>query len=442
MKSSGEEHMVSANEAVISGVPVTETPSPPAAWKRWSILALLAVGALIAFVDRTSISSALAAPSFKHHFHLSNLDRGWINSAFFWSYAALQIPMGWVVDRYGVKRAYTVCFIIWCAASALTGLTTTLAALIVMRLVVGAAEAVVVPASYRWIRNNFHEGQSGTAVGLYMLGTKFGPAIGAPVAAWLIVAYDWRAMFFITGAVGLVWLLPWLFMVKNDLPKKSEMVAVRAKASAVPMKNILASPLVWGTLVVNFCYNYFTFYCMTWMPAYLVEHRGLTLEKMGLYSFFSFAGIAIVALAAGWVADKLIARGGDAVVVRKSFVIAGFLVASTVILGAKTDNTALALFWNVFSLSGLGLATANNLALCRLTLIPKPAVGVVTGIQQVAVSLAGMVAPILSGWLLDVSGGYTVPMYVIFAFLLLGAVTTLFVLRRDWAPKVPEGVEI
>jgi len=433
--------MASYSETAVGGAAANEK-TVQALWVRWAILALLAVGALIAFVDRTSISSALAVPHFKAHFHLSNLGRGWINSAFFWSYAAMQIPMGWVVDRYGVKTPYTICFVLWCAASALTGLTTTLTALIVMRLIVGAAEAVVVPASYRWIRNNFHEGQSGTAVGFYMLGTKFGPAIGAPVAAWLIAAYDWRAMFFITGGVGLVWLLPWLFMVKNDLPKKADMAAVRAKASAVPMKNILASPLVWGTLVVNFCYNYFTFYCMTWMPAYLVEQRGLSLEKMGLYSFFSFAGIAIVALVAGWTADKLIARGGDAVVVRKAFVVAGFLVASTVILGARATNVGEALFWNVASLSGLGLATANNLALCRLTLIPKPAVGVVTGVQQVAVSLAGMVAPILSGWLLDVSGGYQLPMYVIFAFLLLGAVTTLFVLRREWAPKVPDGVVI
>jgi ACS family D-galactonate transporter-like MFS transporter len=438
MKKPGEASMASYSETA-SGGPVADEATTQALWKRWAILALLAMGALIAFVDRTSISSALAVPHFKQHFHLSNLDRGWINSAFFWSYAALQIPMGWVVDRYGVKVPYTICFVLWCVASALTGLTTSLAALVVMRLIVGAAEAVVVPASYRWIRNNFHEGQSGTAVGLYMLGNKFGPAIGAPVAAWLIVAYDWRAMFFITGAVGLVWLLPWLFMVKNDLPKKVDMAAVHRDASVMPFRNVLASPLVWGTLVVNFCYNYFTFYCMTWMPAYLVEQRGLSLAKMGLYSFFSFAGIAIVALAAGWTADKLIARGGDAVVVRKAFVVAGFLVASTVILGARATNVGEALFWNVASLSGLGLATANNLALCRLTLIPKPAVGIVTGVQQVAVSLAGMVAPILSGWLLDVSGGYQLPMYVIFAFLLLGAVTTLFVLRREWAPKIPDG---
>lgn len=416
----------------------TAGPAALSAGKRWFILALLALGALIAFVDRTSISSALAVPSFKDHFQLSDVDRGWVNSAFFWSYALLQIPMGWVVDRYGVKTPYTICFVLWCIASAATGLMTTLAGLIVMRLVVGAAEAVVVPASYRWIRNNFREGQSGTAVGLYMLGNKAGPAIGAPVAAWLIIAYDWRAMFVITGAVGLVWLLPWLFLVKNDLPKAGDMAAIRKKASAVSLGTILKSPLVWGTLVVCFCYNYFTFYCMTWMPAYLVEQRGLSLERMGLYSFFSFAGIAIVALAAGWAADKIIERGGDAVFVRKAFVIAGFVTACTVLLGARTQSLEWALFWNVTSLSGLGLATANNLALCRLTLIPAPAVGLVTGVQQVATSLAGIVAPILSGWLLHVSGGYELPMQVIFVFLLIGAAATLLLLNPKWAPKIPE----
>jgi MFS family permease len=402
---------------------------------RWAILALLSVGALIAFVNRTNISSALVVPAFKAQFHLTDVDRGWVNSAFFWSYAVLQVPMGWVVDRYGVKLPYTLCFLFWCAASALTGLSTTLAGLIVMRLVVGAAEAVVVPASYRWIRNNFAEGQSGTAVGLYMLGTKIGPAIGAPVAAWLIVASGWQAMFLITGALGLVWLVPWLLMVERDLPVAGKRAAAR-RASAVPASRLLASPLVWGTLVVNFCYNYFTFYCMTWMPAYLVERRHLSLEKMGLYSFFSFAGIAIVALAAGWAADRMIARGQDAVRVRKGFTIAGFLLASTVVLGAYATSLNAALFWNVASLSGLGLATANNLALCRLTLIPAPAVGLVTGFQQVATSLAGIVAPILSGWLLHASGGYDLPMQVIFLFLIVGALTTAFVLRADWAPRV------
>jgi len=418
----------------ISDAPPAAEPAKKAR-SQWAILVLLALGALIAYVDRTSISSAIAALSFREHFDLSDVDRGWVNSAFFWSYAVFQIPMGWVVDRYGVKWPYAICFLLWCVASALTGLTTALESLIIMRLIVGAAEAVVVPASYRWIRDNFREGQSGTAVGVYMLGAKAGPALGAPVAAWLITAYSWQIMFIITGALGIVWLVPWLMMVKNDAPAGGATRKRRA-ASAVPMSAIMSSPMVWGTLIVAFCYNYFTFYCMTWMPAYLVEQRGLSLERSGLYTFFSFAGIAIVSVLAGWVADKMIERGGNSVFIRKMFVIVGFLGASTVILGGYAESLGWALFWNVFSLSFVGLSTANNLALCRLTLIPAPAVGLVTGVQQVATSLAGIVAPILSGWLLHVSGGYQAPMQVIFVFLLIGAAATFFLLQPKWAPKV------
>ena len=408
----------------------------PASAAAWAVLLLLALGVMIAFVDRTSISSALADGPFIQHFGMTDIDRGWVNAAFFWSYGLIQVPAGWLVDRYGVKTPYTVCFVLWCLATAVTGLISTMFALVLMRFIVGAAEAVVMPASYRWIRNNFKEGQSGTAVGLFAMGNKFGPAIGAPIAAWLITAYDWRVMFIATGAVGLVWLLPWMFLVKNDLPRREDMAAIKRKASSVTFPSILSSPLVWGTLVVNFCYGYFTFFCMTWMPSYLVEERGLSLEKSGLFTFFSFAGIAIVALIAGWLADKLIARGGDPVFVRKAFVIAGFIGACTVLLGAKAESLNAALFWNVFSLSFLGLATANNLALCRLTLIPAPAVGLVTGVQQVATSLAGGVAASLSGWLLHVSGSYDLPMMVIFVFLVIGALTTWLVLRPEWAPKI------
>jgi MFS family permease len=404
--------------------------------KRWFILGLLALGAVVAFVDRTSISSALAVGDFKLHFNLTDLDRGAINSAFFWSYALLQVPMGWVVDRYGVKTPYTICFFIWCLASAATGAMTALWGLILMRLLVGAAEAVVVPASYRWIRSNFRDDQSGLAVGIYMLGTKLGPAIGAPLAAWLITSYDWRLMFVITGLAGLLWLIPWTMLVDKSAPAGDTKAK---KKSAIPIQDILASPLVWGTLIINFCYNYFTFYCMTWMPAYLVEERGLSLSKMGLYSFFSFAGIAIVALASGWIADVIIKRGGDPVWTRKWFVVGGFAIACTEVLGAMTNDVNVALFWNVVSLSGLGLATANHLALCRLTLIPAPAVGLVTGVQNISTSLAGIVTPLLSGWLLQISGGdYSLPMQVIFVFLLIGGATVFFLLRPEWAPKIPE----
>jgi MFS family permease len=416
----------------------TSDTQRPAAANPWGILLLLAIALLISFIDRTSLSSALADKNFLREFGLTSVERGWLNSAFFWTYGLFQLVMGWIVDRYGVKWPYAVCFALWCVATALTGLVTTLGALIAMRLVIGAAEAIVIPASYRWMGDNFKESQKGLAVGLFTMGGKFGPAIGAPVAAWMIVNHSWQAMFILTGAVGLLWLAPWLLMLKSDLPSRAQMAAAKKRASSVTLGGLLASPVVWGGMINNFCYGYFTFYCMTWMPAYLVEQRGLSLENSGLYTFFSFAGIAIVATIAGWMADRMIARGGDAVKVRKGFVIAGFIGGTTVLLGAYAESLQMALFWNVLSLSLLGFVTANNTTLCKLTLIPKPAIGLNTGLQQVATSLAGGISASLSGWLLHVGGNYELPMLAIFGFLVLGAVNSLVLLQRKWAPKVSE----
>ena len=404
--------------------------------RRWVIVVLLSVGAIIAYISRTNISAALAYPPFIAHFQLSDIDRGALSSAFFWSYAALQIPVGWLVDRYGVKIPYAISLVIWCMASAATGLTRTISELTLLRVLTGAGEAIVTPASFRWMRQNFSENESGLAVGIYMLGTKIGPAIGAPIAVWLITLYDWHLMFTIIGLAGLLWLIPWMLLVKNDRSKTPGVRAAKRRPATIPFRNIMASPVVWGTIVINFCYNYFVFYCMTWMPAYFVEQRHVSLTKMGLFSFFSFAGIAIVALLAGWAADVIIKRGGNAVFVRKAFIISGFAIACTELIGVRSASVDGALFWAVVSLSGLGLATANHLALCRMTLIPAPAVGLVTGVQNTSTSIAGIVGPLLSGWLLQTTGGYEAPMMAIFFFLVLGGLTCLVLLRPQWAPKV------
>ena len=242
----------------------------------WGVTILLAVGVLIAYADRSSISAAIANHAFTRYFAMSAVNRGWLGSAFFWSYALAQIPLGWAVDRYGAKIPYAVCFALWCIATALSGAATAFAALVVMRFVVGAAEAVVMPASYRWFRYNVPERHTGSAIGIFAMGNKLGTALGAPLAAWLIVAYDWRIMFLITGSLGLIWLIPWMLMVRNDLPKGAEIAIARRRVSSVSFRSLLSSPVVWGGIIVNFCYSYFVFYCMTWMPSYLVEQQGLS----------------------------------------------------------------------------------------------------------------------------------------------------------------------
>jgi MFS transporter, ACS family, D-galactonate transporter len=414
--------------------PTSVEPENPAV--RWAVIGLLSLGMIIAYASRSNLSVALVAPDFIQSFGLSNTDRGLLNSAFFWAYAALQIPAGWVVDRYGVKWPYALSFLFWSVAAAATAMAGTLGLLIALRVVLGVGESVVAPASYKWIRMNFAERQRGLAVGLYMTGTKIGPAIGTPLAAWLITLYDWRMMFVLIGLGGLVWLAPWVWLVKDDRRSAAaQSAATTVTGGAIPFGRVMASPVIWGTIVASFCYMYFVYFCMTWMPAYFTEARHLSLGKMGLFTFFSFGGMAIVATLAGWGADTLIGRGYSAVTVRKWFTIAGFAVACTELIGARATSVETALFFAVVSLSGLGLATANYWALTQ-TLIPASAIGRVSGIQNCACSLAGIVAPILSGWLLEKTGSYQAPMMAVLVALALGVVCYLFMIKEEYAPKV------
>jgi MFS family permease len=404
---------------------------------RWSIVGLLCLGMMIAYFDRVNLSVALAdkdsASPLRDFLHLSDNDRGALNSAFFWSYAVLQIPAGWVVDRYGVKFPFALGLVCWSLTSAGTAFARSMRQLFGLRVLLGVGESVTTPAGMRWIRFHCPEQQRGLAVGLYMAAAKLGPGVGAPIAAWLIAVHGWRMMFVILGLGGLLWLVPWMKLVKNDDRELEAAQARQSPGANVPFSAVIASPVIWGTVIGTFCYQYFVYFCMTWMPAYFVERRNLSLDSMGLYTMFSFSGMAAVATLAGWAADRLIARGWDPVRVRKAFTIAGFLVASTELIGALSHSSSVALFFAVFSLSGLGLTTANYWALTQ-TLIPGAAVGRIVGIQNCAANLPGIVAPLLTGWLKQTTGSYTAPMQAIWVFLLTGVAAYLFLVRAKYAP--------
>lgn len=399
-------------------------------WVSWAIIGLLNAGMVIAYVSRTNLPVALTLPEFIRTFQLSDIDRGTLNAAFFWTYALLQIPAGWFVDRYGVKWPYAVSFLFWSVTSAGTALAQSVAQLTGLRMALGIAESVVTPGSFRWIRAHFREEERGWAVGLFMSGTKIGPAIGPPLAAWLIVSHGWRWMFVILGLGGLVWLIPWLLLV-DELPAPRR--AQEKEAQAPPFGRLMASPVAWGTVIVTFCYMYFVYFCMTWMPAYFVERLHQSLADMGMYSFFSFGGMAIVAALGGWVADRMIQRGGNPVTVRKWFTIAGLAIACTEVAGARAASLNVAVLFSIVSLSGLGLATANYWAITH-TLFPAAAIGRMTGVQNCAASLAGIAAPILTGWLKQRTGSYEAPMNAIWVVLVVGIFSYVMMVREKYAP--------
>ncbi|MBX9603182.1 MAG: MFS transporter [Bryobacteraceae bacterium] len=400
---------------------------------RWAIVWLLCLGVLIAYIDRTNLSVALATREFREALQLSDAERGALNSAFFWSYALLQVPAGMVVDRFGVKWPFAIAFFFWSLISGATALATGFASLLGLRVLLGVGEALVLPASLRWIRFHIEENRRGTAVGIFMAGTKFGPAVGAPLSAWLTALYGWQNMFLILAVGGLVWLIPWIAFVKDD-DRQLEAAAASA-APALPFSRLLATPVIWGVLLGSFSYNYFVYYNMTWLPAYFVEHRGLSLNSMGVYTMFSFGGMALVAIAAGWTADTLISRGGDPVRIRKLFTCAGLICASTEVIGAMSSSHSVAVFFAVFSMCGLGLATANYWALTQ-TLFPGAAVGRIAGLQNFAVNSSGVIAPLATGWLKQATGSYEAPMQAIWVILLIGLGSYLFLVRRTRALNV------
>jgi len=396
---------------------------------RWSVVSLLCLGVIIGYIDRTNLAIALASADFAGFFRLSDSGRGVLNSAFYWAYTLMQIPAGFLVDRFGPRLPLALGVLFWCAMSGATAAAGSLRQLATLRVLLGVGESALVPAGLHWIRDHVEEQRRGLAVGIFMSGTKWGPAVSAPLSAWLLARYGWRPMFLILGCGGAVWMLPWLWMTRRDGDAPGGVAQpARVRPPEPPFLSLFRERALWGTLIGTFCYNYFVFFSLTWLPAYFVERRHLSLNSMGVYTMFSFAGTGLMAILAGYAADKMIERGYDAVNTRRWFTIAGLLAASTEIAGALSESADVAVFFAIFSMTGLGLATANYWAITQ-TVLPQVGAGRIAGLQNTSLNLAGIVAPIVTGWLKEVSGGYAVPMQAIWVILIAGVGAYLFLMR-------------
>ncbi len=416
-----------------------QNPAPPTPasgfaavpdWVRWTVVCLLSFGMVIAYTDRVNLSAVLT--EIGRDMGLDKERQGMAMSAFFWTYTIFQIPAGMLVDRFGVRVLYLCGFLLWSVASAATTLIGgSFAILIALRLMVGTGESVVTSSSLRYIRDHFDENRRGLAVGIYMSGTKIGPAVGIPIAAYLAKNFGWQSMFLILGAGSLLWLVPFLLLVKkgDKSARGRETAAGSGTASSVTLGQALRTPAMWGIILGTYCYMYFVYYSMTWMPTYFRERHGMSIEKMSWFSFVSFGGMAVVAVLAGWAADKWIARGGDPVRVRKIFTIAGLLAASLQTLSVFTDSQPLMIFFTVASLCGLGLATANYWALTT-SLMPG---ALPVAIQNTAANLAGVVAPWLTGSLIKQTGSFDAPIKAVGVWLALGIGAYVLLVSRKYS---------
>ena len=403
----------------------------PSSQRRWWIVGLLFLAVLVNYIDRNNLS--VAAVPVMEEFDFSPSTAGALMSAFFWTYTLLQIPSGWVVDRFGFRWTYGVAFLLWSLSSAAIGLGRSFGQIFGLRMMLGASQAVVQPVSLTYIRTHFTEHEQGLPTGLYISGMMIGPAVGGFLGGVLLENLGWRTMFILTGLIPCLWLLPWFWLAPRGRPAtRSAGPSVRRKA---PLRKLFANPVVWGITITAFFYSYFWYFCMSWLPSYLVMERGLSFLEMGVYTALPFVAMSIVSPTSGRLADRWIARTGRPVFVRKVFVITGYILGSSTLALIWVESSELALAILVFALAGIGLTSANYWALTQ-AISPRSFTGRAIGYQNTVSNLAGICAPMLTGYLVEQSGSFNSAIVFAATSLWLAAASYAFLVRESRAGEI------
>ncbi|MFN0166722.1 MAG: MFS transporter [Bryobacteraceae bacterium] len=399
--------------------------TPAAGRQRWLVVILLFCAMLINYVDRGNLS-IVAVPLMKE-FGLSPTMMGTLLSAFFWTYACLQVPAGYLVDRFGLKWTYATAFVLWSLASAAVGMASSFQQILLLRMALGVGEAVAPPASLSYIRRSFREHEQGIPTAIYVSGMTLGPAAGALLGAAMLSTWGWRALFVVTGLGALVWLIPWFLLAPAGKPNARP--ARAAKGAPLPWRLLIGTPTFWGITIGAFFYSYFSFFCLTWLPSYLVMERGYSFLKMGLYTAAPYVGTVVVSFSSARIADRLIARKGRPMHIRRLFVAGGFVAGSAILLLLVFESSEAVLMTLMFSLFGIGLASSNFWALTE-AISPARLAGRIIGYQNMIASLGGLCAPILTGILVDRTKNFSMSILFAGGALLVGAAAYLVLLRE------------
>jgi MFS transporter, ACS family, D-galactonate transporter len=345
----------------------------------------------------------------------------------------MQIPIGWCADRFNLRWLYAGAFAVWSLAQGLTGLAGSLAILIGFRILLGVGESIYLPGGIKIISLLFTGKDRGLPSGLFDFGTRTGLILEGILVPWLLTRHGWRHTFLLLGFLGLIWIVPWLCV----FPRRMETF----NRAAVPSPEIspprIAAPLRWNTLTSLFnrnllgiclgffCFDYYWYVLVTWLPDYLVTVRHLSIVQTGLYGSLVFFTFGISEPIGGWIADSLIRWGWDETRTRKGIVTVAFLMGLFLVASMRTEHTGTAI-WLLLGASLVGLATGNLLVILQCC-APLEKVGIWTGAENFAGNLAGIVAPLAVGLLIKRSGSYIPGFELGVVILLIGLLAYWFI---------------
>jgi len=369
--------------------------------RRWTIVGLLFIASLINYLDRAAISFAL--PSISHDLNLLPATKGLLLSSFFWSYALVQIPIGWASDRFNLYWLYAAAFAVWSVAQGLTGVATSLTMLIGFRIILGIGESIYLPGGTKIVSLLYSRKERGLPSGLFNCGTRMGLVFGGLFIPWLLVRHGWRDSFLILGFVALLWLVPWFLLFPSKWRSDTTSGADR-RTVAQNIRDALTNRNLIGICFGFFCFDYYWYVLVTWLPDYLVTVRHLTIVSAGFYASAAFLIFGLAEPVGGLIADRLIEHGWSETRTRKGIVSVAFLCGFFLIAAMRASDTRAAIAL-LFGACLAGLATGNLIVILQCCAPPEH-VGVWTGVENFAGNLAGVVAPLAVGLLIKSSGSY------------------------------------
>lgn len=402
-----------------------------------TVLALLALSIFINYVDRGNL--ATAAPLIKSDLRLTNVQYGWLVSAFFWIYAPGQIMASWLVQRINAYRALALGLAVWSAATIASGLTAGFVTLLLFRVLLGIGESVGFPASSKLLAQHLSPERLGRANGLVSSGIYLGPAVGTFVGGLFIAYAGWRLLFIVFGVISALWLIPWSLRTRA----LSEKARVDLRIAEPPFRELLAKRQIWGAGIGHFCSNYPFYLVLSWLPLYLVTSQGYSIAGMAQLCGVVYALAAVVCLGSGWLADRWIAGGAQTSRVRLTMMCSVHVVWLLCMTACALGSARVAIAALLISSVAMGVGGVNLYAIAQ-TLAGPRAAGKWVGIQNAIGNLAGIVAPVVTGALIDWTGRYSMGFLVAAAVSVGGAGAWLLLVRRvvpiAWSAIEQKGV--
>jgi MFS transporter, ACS family, D-galactonate transporter len=384
------------------------------------VVVLLALAALINYIDRGNLS--IAASLLKDELNLSASQLGILLSSFFWTYSFSLPVSGWLADRFDAKWVMAIGFFLWSGATAVTGGLHAFSALLAARLMLGIGESAAYPCYARTLVRHVPEVGRGFANALIAAGVGCGPALGTFFGGTLMARYGWRPLFIILGLVSMAWLIPWFRWVPGCG------TAISAVEKGGPgFIELLKQRSMWGTCGGLFGANYVLYFEITWLPYYLVRERHfsmVTMAKIGGAGYLCYSAGAVVF---GWISDRWIASGGTPTLVRKTIASVGAGSAGLLLLGCALAGPTISVILLLLAFVAGGMCGSNIWAITQTIAGPRMT-GRWTGLQNFLGNLAGIIAPAVTGFVVDYTGHFIVAFVIMAIVALLAALSYFYVI--------------